>query len=65
MQLEGEASEPTGELLSHYKAAYFKTWPDGPARENWPGICYFVVKPRWIRYSDYGETPALVEEFPL
>ena len=29
---------------------------------NWPDIAYFVVRPRWIRYSDYDQTPAVVEE---
>lgn len=63
LQFEGEASELTRGTFKSYKAVYFAAWPDGPARENWPTISYFVVKPKWIRYSDYGETPAFVQEF--
>ena len=63
MQYEGEARELGGEELRRYKDVYFATWPDGPSRQNWPGICYFVVKPRWIRFSDFGATPRLIEEF--
>ncbi len=65
LQYEGVASEPLGEELVRYQATYFATWPDGPSRLRWPGICYWVVKPKWIRFSDYGETPALIEEFRI
>jgi len=63
VQFEGEAFEPVGDELRRYQAIYFATWPGGPSRLSWPGICYFVVKPTWIRYSDYGETPTVIEEF--
>ena len=63
LQFEGEASELTGQTRTRYKAIYFMTWPDGPTREHWPAISYFMVKPTWIRYSDYGETPAFIQEF--
>jgi len=65
LQFEGVAREPVGEELARYQAAYFGTWEDGPSRLNWPGICYFAVKPTWIRFSDYGDTPALIEELTL
>lgn len=42
---------------------YFKAWPDGPTRMNWPGIVYFVVRPQWIRYSDFDQDPPLIREF--
>jgi pyridoxine/pyridoxamine 5'-phosphate oxidase len=29
---------------------------------GWPGITYFVVRRRWIRYSDFDQRPPLVEE---
>lgn len=29
----------------------------------WPRITYFVVAPRWMRYSDFDQNPPLVEEF--
>ncbi len=62
LQLEGIAREPAGEELKHYRSVYFATWTDGPSRLTWPGICHIVVKPKWARFSDYGETPASIEE---
>jgi hypothetical protein len=29
---------------------------------KWPGIAYFVVHPHWLRYSDYDQTPPLIQE---
>jgi len=62
VQFEGYAFEPTGEELKRYQEVYFTAWPDGPARMSWPGISYFVVRPRWIRYSDFDRTPPVIEE---
>lgn len=62
LQFEGEAFLPEGEELERYKKIYFGVWLDGPARQNWPGITYFVVRPRWIRYSDFDQRPPVVEE---
>lgn len=62
LQFEGEAFLPEGEELERYKNIYFGTWVDGPARQNWPGLVYFVVRPRWIRYSDFDRRPPFVEE---
>ena len=60
VQFEGEARELPFD--NEYKAVYFAAFADGPSRQAWPGIVYFVVKPRWIRYSDYGDTPPRIEE---
>ena len=65
LQIEGPARRPVGDDLASAKAAYFREWPDGRARENWPDIAYVVVKPRWIRYSNYAAGPPVVEEFTL
>ena len=65
VQFEGEALLPEGEELDRYKKIYFGTWPDGPARESWAGIAYFVVRPRWIRYSDFDERPPRIEELSV
>jgi hypothetical protein len=62
VQFEGEVLLPEGAELDRYKKIYFATWPDGPARQNWPGMVYFVVRPRWIRYSDFDQRPPVVEE---
>ena len=62
VQLEGEASLPVGEELMRYKKIYFSAWPDGVSRQSWPGLVYFVVRPRWIRFSDFDQRPPLIEE---
>ncbi len=62
VQLEGEAFLPEGEELDRYKKIYFAAWLDGPARQSWPGMTYFVVRPLWIRYSDFDQRPPLIEE---
>ena len=62
MQYEGVAEELEGEELAKYKKTYFATFPDGPARESWPGITYFVVRPKWVRYCDYDPTRRRIEE---
>jgi general stress protein 26 len=62
VQLEGEASLPEGEALTKYKNIYFANWPDGPSRQNWPGLVYFVIRSKWIRYSDFDQQPPVIEE---
>lgn len=62
VQFEGKAFVPEGSELDRYKSVYFARWPDGPVRQSWPGIVYFVVRPRWIRYSDFDRRPPLIEE---
>ena len=57
LQIEGVARRPVGDDLASAKAAYFREWPDGRARENWPDIAYVVVKPKWMRYSNYAGGP--------
>jgi hypothetical protein len=63
LQYEGEARQPQGNELAHYQQIYFSAWPDGPARLTWPGITYFVVRPKWVRYSDFDQQPPQIEEF--
>jgi hypothetical protein len=65
VQLEGTAFEPGLDQLDFYQRAYFQTWPDGVSRANWPGIAYFVVRPNWIRYTDYDKNPPLIHEVLL
>ena len=62
VQYEGEARLLASPDLERYREIYFKTWPDGPARMSWPGIAYFAVRPRWIRYSDFDQNPPLIRE---
>jgi nitroimidazol reductase NimA-like FMN-containing flavoprotein (pyridoxamine 5'-phosphate oxidase superfamily) len=53
-QYEGFAEELAGESLARLQPIYFATWPDGVDRLQWPGITWFVIRPRWIRYSDFN-----------
>jgi general stress protein 26 len=62
VQIDGTAFEPKDPELRRYQDIYFATWPDGPERLSWPGIAYFVVRPKWIRYSDYDQSPPQIEE---
>ncbi len=62
VQYEGTVIEPTGADLERCQEVYFAVWPEGLAHVSWPGIAYFVVRPKWIRYSDYDQNPPLIEE---
>ncbi len=63
VQYEGVAEELKPPNRKRYLQVYFKAWPDGPARLSWPGLVHFVVRPTWIRYSDFDQRPPLVREF--
>ena len=65
IQFEGIAEEPAGDDLLACQAAYFEVWPDGRARMSWPNLTYFVIHPRWLRYSDYDQSPPFIQEFTL
>jgi general stress protein 26 len=62
VQFEGVAEELVGEALAKHKKTYFAKFPDGVEREKWPGITYFVVRPKWIRYCDYNPQSRRIEE---
>jgi pyridoxine/pyridoxamine 5'-phosphate oxidase len=53
VQYEGKAEELKSSELERYQETYFRIWPDGPERMSWPSIVYFVVRPKWIRSSDF------------
>jgi uncharacterized protein YhbP (UPF0306 family) len=62
VQYEGLADEPKGSELERLKTIYFNRFPDGPARQTWPGLVYVRARPSWIRYSDFNvEPPAIIE----
>jgi general stress protein 26 len=65
LQFEGIAAEPKGPDLKRYQNLYFAVWTDGPSRMTWPGIAYFVVRPRWIRYSDFEQNPPAITEISM
>jgi hypothetical protein len=62
LQLEGIAEEPQGVDLRRFQDVYFTQWPECREHLKWPGIAYFVVHPHWLRYSDYDQTPPLIQE---
>lgn len=66
VQYEGVADEPTGDTLTALQAVYFARFPDGLARQAWPTLTYFRVRPTWIRYTDFrGPQPVeFVFRFP-
>jgi general stress protein 26 len=63
VQYEGIADEPRRVELARLKEVYFSRFPEGVAREEWPGIAYFRVRPTWIRYSDFRAPEPKVVEF--
>ena len=65
LQLEGEAFEPSVSDRDLYQQIYLNAWPDGRARSTSPNLAYIVVRPRWIRYSDYAASPPVIEELSL
>jgi pyridoxine/pyridoxamine 5'-phosphate oxidase len=62
VQLEGVAREPEDAERSRYLEIYFAVWPECRSHLQWPGIAHFVVKPAWVRYSDYDQNPPLIKE---
>ena len=54
-QYEGKATELGGSDLDRLQGIYFATWPECRAHLSWPNIVYFVVRPHWIRYSDFDQ----------
>ena len=63
VQFEGIARQISSTELGHYHEVYFRAFPDGPARLQWDGITYYVVAPKWIRYSDFDKSPPEIVEF--
>ncbi len=53
-QYEGIAEELVGDSLVRLQPVYFSIWPDCVAHKQWPHITWFVIRPRWIRYSDFN-----------
>lgn len=62
LQNEGVAVEPDGLELERCRGVYFAVWPDGADRLPWLGITHFCIKPVWLRYSDFDQSPPLVVE---
>ena len=65
LQLDGLAEELFGDAREELLKTYFARWPECREHLRWPNITHFVVRPRWIRYSDYDQAPPLIAEFNL
>jgi len=63
VQLDGISDEPAGSDLERLKELYFVRFPDGRARQHWPGLIYVRVRPAWLRFSDFNQSPAAIAEF--
>jgi pyridoxine/pyridoxamine 5'-phosphate oxidase len=61
LQYEGIADEPVDPELKELKQIYAASRPNAAAQMVWPGLTYFRVRPKWLRFSDYGR-PWSVEE---
>ena len=57
VQYEGTAKEIKGQEKDKYKEIYFAKNPETRKWDSNPDIRYFLVKPKWVRYSDYGSKP--------
>ena len=62
VQYEGVADEPRGVELEQLKQEYFASFPDGPERQAWAGITYVRARPRWLRFSDFTQSPPEIIE---
>lgn len=62
-QYEGVVHEPEGAELDRYREIYFETWPDGRDRLHWAGLTHLVIRPAWIRYTDFDQRHPQMEEF--
>jgi pyridoxine/pyridoxamine 5'-phosphate oxidase len=63
VQYEGIAAEPDGAERDRYREIYFETWPDGRDRLSWAGLTHMVIRPKWIRFTDFDQRPPKIEEF--
>ncbi|HLX66965.1 MAG TPA: pyridoxamine 5'-phosphate oxidase family protein [Puia sp.] len=65
VQYEGIANELSAGDGLDYKETYYAVYPDGRQRAaEWQGLTHFVVRPSWIRYSNFNP-PAVIEELTL
>lgn len=63
VQFDGNAFEPAGAERARFLETYFEAWPTGRERMQSPTITFLVVRPIWIRYSDFDQHPPIIQEF--
>lgn len=63
VQMRGQLSVlVSGEELRAAKAAHYAVHPNSQKFENDPHTVFLAFRPRWIRYSDLGLEPPVIEE---
>lgn len=62
VQYEGQAREIKGQDIDKYKEIFFQKNPKAKKWDSSPEIKYFLVKPKWVRYSDYDGKPYKIVE---
>jgi pyridoxine/pyridoxamine 5'-phosphate oxidase len=62
IQYEGLAQRPGTRLSHELMETYFAVFPEGRQRVSSENIAYFVVRPRWIRYSNFTVGRQKIEE---
>lgn len=63
IQYEGVAEVLDAQRDETYLELYFGAFPNGRSRQQWVGMTYFLIRPRWLRYCDYTQHPPRVREF--
>jgi pyridoxine/pyridoxamine 5'-phosphate oxidase len=63
VQYEGVADQPSGAELERVRELYFSVYPDGRDRLSWAGLIHIRVRPTWLRYSDFNQSPETILEF--
>lgn len=63
VQYEGFAQQHFAHEEGLWKESYFAAWPECREHMHWPDITYFVISPKWLRYSDYNQRPPEIAEF--
>lgn len=64
-RLEGEARTLDGAVEAHLTTMYCAKFPDGAERAATSDVVYYRVTPRWLRYSDFSQTPPRIIEWDL
>jgi len=53
LQFEGTADEPEDRELERIRSIYYEMCPNVAGRAGWPGLTYFRIRPKWVRFSNY------------
>ena len=55
---------PEGKARERARDVFVAAFPQKESDEYWPGNSYFLVRPRWLRFSSYYR-PRWMEEYVL